>query len=271
MPLAIVDTHAHLDMKDFDNDRGEVIARAEQAGVFRILTVGTGMPASEEAVAIADKHPSVYAAVGIHPHDALGVSKTDIDRLKELSKHPKVLALGEMGLDFYRMYSPRDAQGQVLQWQLELAIELRLPVIIHARQSAREMMHVLSEWMKQRGDISGKAPGVIHCFGNNIQSLIDELKIAQHYLGLGFYLAFGGYVSYAGSKAPELLKALPADRLLLETDCPFLPPQQYRKQRRNEPAYVTVTLQVMAEARGVTIEEMARQTTENANKLFKFQ
>jgi TatD DNase family protein len=257
-------------MHDFDDDRDEVVARAVQAGVSRIITVGTNVASSKQAIALAEKCPQVYAAVGIHPHDALNVTQADITRIAELAKHSKVVALGEMGLDFYRLYSPKDSQFQVLQWQLELATDLGLPVIIHARQATKEMMYVLSEWVKQRGDIPEKPPGVIHCFGYNIQSISDDIKTARHYLGLGFYLAFGGYVSYPRSNAPAVIKELPTDRLLVETDCPFLPPQQYRG-KRNEPSYTPIAVKVMADAVGVSIEAMAKLTTENAGRLFKFQ
>ncbi|MDD5288916.1 MAG: TatD family hydrolase, partial [Dehalococcoidales bacterium] len=225
LKLSIIDTHAHLEMKDFAGDRDEVVIRAADAGVNRIITVGTSVKSSEEAIALAGKYPQVFAAVGIHPHDAGNVQKADIDRIAELAKHPRVVALGEMGLDFYRNYAPRDRQFQALKWQLELASELSLPVIIHTRQAAKEMIEILSDWTKNS---HAKIPGVIHCFSENARA-------AQKFLEMGFYLAFGGYISYPNSLIPEVIKTIPQDRMVVETDCPFLPPQRFRG-KRNEPA-----------------------------------
>jgi TatD DNase family protein len=258
--LSIVDTHAHLDMKDFDADREAVIARAIEAGVNTILTVGTDVKSSEKAIALAEKHPQIYAAVGIHPHESTNVQKADIARIAELAKRPRVVALGEMGLDFYRNYAPRDKQFQALKWQLELAGKLSLPVIIHARQAVKEMIEILSDWIKNS---HAEPPGVIHCFSENAPT-------ARKYLEMGFYLAFGGYISYPKSHAPEVIKTIPQDRLLVETDCPYLSPQKYRG-RRNEPAYTVITVEAMAEILGMSAEAVARQTTENAKQLFKFQ
>jgi TatD DNase family protein len=256
--ISIIDTHAHLDMTDFAVDCDAVIARAVEAGVNKIITAGTSVKSSEKTITLAENYPQVFAAVGIHPHEAANVQKTDITRLAGLAKYSKVVALGEMGLDFYRNYTPQDSQYETLKWQLELAGELRLPVIIHARQSTKEMLEILSEWVKRSHAVS---PGVIHCFQG-------DTSAARTYLEMGFYLAFGGYIGYPNSRLAEIIKTIPEDRLLVETDAPYLPPQKFRGQR-NEPAYIRFTLEKMAEIRGTTAEEVGKQTTENAMRLFK--
>jgi len=246
-------------MVDFTGDCDDVIARAVEAGVDKIVTAGTSVKSSEKAIALAEKYARVFAAVGIHPHEAADIQKADITIIAGLAKHPRVVALGEMGLDFYRNYTPQDSQYQTLKWQLELASELRLPVIIHARQSTKEMLEILSDWVKQP---HAKPPGVIHCFQ-------DSIPAAKTYLEMGFYLAFGGYISYPNSRLAEVIKTIPEDRLLVETDAPYLPPQKNRG-KRNEPAYITLTVENLAEILGTSAEKVARQTTENANKLFRF-
>lgn len=257
--LSVIDTHAHLDMKDFATDYDAVVARAIDAGVSKILTVGTDVKSSAKAIELSQKHPQIFAAVGIHPHDAANIQKTDINRIAEMVKSPKVVALGEMGLDFYRNYSPREAQLQVLKWQLELAAEVSLPVVIHDRQAASGVQKILAEWVKL---IHPQCPGVIHCFSGDKQT-------AGRYLDMGFYLAFGGYISYPNSRAPEVIKTVPQDRLLVETDCPFLPPQAYRG-KRNEPTYIILTVETLGGILGKSAEAVASQTTENAERVFKF-
>ena len=257
--ISIIDTHAHLDVTDFTNDCDAVIKRAIEAGVNRIITAGTSVQSSEKAVALAEKYPQVFAAAGIHPHEATAVQKADITQIAELAKRPRVVALGEMGLDFYRNYAPRDKQFQTLKWQLELASELCLPVIIHARQATKEMIEVLNDWVKKS---RAEPPGVIHCFQENTPA-------AKAYLEMGFFLAFGGYIGYPNSHLAEVIKTVPENRLLVETDSPYLPPQKYRG-KRNEPSYITITVETLAGVLGTSAEKVARQTTENANKLFRF-
>jgi TatD DNase family protein len=193
---SIIDTHAHLDMKDFASDCDTVVARATDAGIGKILTVGTDVKSSEKAIALAGKYPQIFAAVGIHPHDAGNVRKSDIVQIAELAKSSKVVAFGEMGLDFYRNYSPKEAQLQALKWQLELVAAISLPVIIHDRQATKEMLAVLSDWVKLTHP---QQPGVIHCFSGDKQT-------AKKYLEMGFYLAFGGYISYPNSSVPTAAK-----------------------------------------------------------------
>lgn len=255
----IIDTHAHLDMEEFADDLEAIISRANDAGVGKIITVGISVKSSERAIVLAEKYSGVFASVGIHPHDAGNVNKEDIDRIAELAKNPKVVALGEMGLDFYRNYSSREAQVQSLKWQLELVSEVSLPVIIHDRQATTEMLEILGRWVKEKHITK---PGVIHCFSSDSQT-------AKKYIEMGFYLALGGYISYPKSLMPEVIQTIPLDRMLVETDCPFLPPQKYRG-KRNEPSYVKITVEVLAGILGKSVEEISRQTTENAKRLFKF-
>jgi len=200
--------------------------------------------------------------VGIHPHEASTVKKSDITELAKMAGHHRVVALGEIGLDFYRNYAPRAAQLEALQWQLELAVRTKLPVIIHSRQAEKEMLEVLKNWKTWFRDPHGERKGVIHCFsGDN--------STAKEYLDMGFYLALGAYIGYPNSvNAFNVIRGIPADRLLVETDCPFLSPQDYRR-KRNEPSMITYTVEALASIREVSFETIARETTQNARRLFK--
>lgn len=259
--LSIVDTHAHLDMKEFDKDREEVIARALKASVTTIITVGIDLESSKKAIGLAESHPQILAAVGIHPNDSSSVKKEDIVKLAEMAKHPKVVAIGETGLDFYRNYSPHEKQIEVLKWQLDLAVELNLPIIIHCRQAEKAMLNLLRDWTLNNKGQPEKGRGVIHCFNG-------DSNAARQYLDMGFYISLGGYIGYPASKnTHSVIKFIPPDRLLVETDCPFLPPQAYRG-KRNEPAYVAITAGVLAQIRGMPLETVARETTQNALRLF---
>jgi TatD DNase family protein len=258
--LPLVDTHAHLDMRHFNKDRNEVIARALNAGVIKIVTVGADLESSQQAIKLAENHAQIYATVGFHPHEANRVKETDITRLAELARHPKVVAIGEIGLDFYRNLSPREIQFQALRWQLELAVTVDLPVIIHSRQAEKEMLAVLGDWSSHKGQKRNPI-GVIHCFNGNRDT-------ARKYLNMGFYISLGAYISYPSSTYMlDAIRGIPQDRLAVETDCPFLPPQSLRG-KRNEPAYVRFTVDKLAEIRGASVEAIARQTTENAHRLF---
>jgi TatD DNase family protein len=252
--------HAHLDGEEFDADRDVVITRAVEAGVKRIITCGTSLESSEKAIALAEKYPQVYGAVGIHPHEIADVKKDDISKIAELAKHLKVVALGEMGLDFHRSVVHKEEQVQVLKWQLELASELKLPVIIHNRQATDEVIEILDEWTRKS---HVESPGVIHCFQ-------ESMPVAKTFLEMGFYLSLGGYISYPSSHLSMVINSIPKNRLLVETDCPYLPPQKYRG-KRNEPAYITLTVETLAGILGMSVEMVANLTTENAGRLFKFQ
>jgi TatD DNase family protein len=259
--LSIFDNHAHLDMKEFDEDREEVIARALKASVTTIITVGIDVESSKKAIGLAEKYPQIMAAVGIHPNDSSSIKKEDIVKLAEIAKHSKVVAIGEIGLDFYREHSPHDKQIEVLNWQLDLANELNLPVIIHCRQAEKDMLKLLRDWTLNNKRQPEQSRGVIHCFSG-------DANAARQYLDMGFYISLGGYIGYPASRnSQSVIKGIPLDRLLLETDCPFLPPQAYRG-KRNEPAYVAITAGVLANIRQVPLETVARETTQNALRLF---
>jgi TatD DNase family protein len=261
MTISIVDTHAHLDMAPFNTDREDVISRAKSAGVSTIITVGVDLDSSRQAIKLADSYSGVWATTGFHPHEASRVNKEQITELAKIADHPRVVAIGEIGLDFYRNRSPKEAQFQALKWQLELADRVSLPVIIHSRQADREMQTTLHHWLSSRKVEDQRPVGVIHCFNN-------DLDIAREYIDMGFYIAFGAYIGYPASQhLRTVISKIPSDRLLLETDCPFLPPQQHRG-KRNEPSYLPLTLGVVVEARKTSPDQVALETKQNAYKLF---
>lgn len=261
MNVLLIDTHAHLDMSAFDEDREETIVRALNAGVGNIITVGTDLESSQKAVELSKRYAGIFAAVGIHPHEAAAIEKSDIARLCEIAGHPKVVAIGETGLDFYRDYSPKEAQIQALKWQLALSAELELPVIIHCRQAEADMLNLLSSCISDYGGVDKQYKGVIHCFSSDINT-------AKEYLNMGFYLALGAYIGYPKSAVThDTIRSITGDSLLVETDCPFLPPQSYRG-KRNEPSYLPLTVKALAAIRGESYENVARMTTQNAQRLF---
>lgn len=254
-----VDSHAHIDGEEFEADRDEVVARAREAGVRAILNVGTGDPHAgnfERAVALAERYEGVYAAAGVHPHDAKSYDGAAERLLLELVRGGRVVAVGEMGLDYHYDNSPRDVQREVFARQLALARAEGLPVIIHSRDADEETLEIL------RAEYSGAARGgVMHCFGGGP-------ALAEGALRLGLYISFAGNVTFKKADAlREVALGVPADRLLVETDCPYLAPVP-RRGRRNEPAYVVETARFLAELRGVSPEELGRATSENFTRLF---
>jgi TatD DNase family protein len=261
LTLKIIDTHAHLDMPHFDADREDMIQRAHDAGVYLINTIGIDVESSRKAIELAEQHSGIVASVGIHPQEAGKVTKEDIDKLKEFARHPKVVAIGELGLDYYHDKTFRDSQIKVLEWELKLAENVHLPIIIHCREAQASLMPVMEEWCNSYKIPKGRARGVLHCFGSDIQT-------AEWYIERGFYISIGAYVGYPSSiQLRETLKSVPVDRLVVETDCPFLPPQKNRG-KRNEPAYTPITVGVLADIKQMTVEEMAERTTNNAMALF---
>jgi len=258
--IRFIDTHAHLNVSEFDNDREVVIERAKSVGVNTIITIGTDLESSLEAVKIASDHEGIYAAVGFDPHIANSIKKDDITKLIELSKNSRVKAIGEIGLDYYHEYSSSEAQLHVLIWQLQIATECRLPVIIHSRNADKEMPVVLRQWLGNSENLKLPAPGVIHCFNGGID-------IVKQYLEMGFYIAFGAYIGYPSSRLEDTIRYIPVDRLLVETDCPFLPPQSLRG-KRNEPSYIPQIVDRLAVIRGESPETVAQYTTENACRFF---
>ena len=258
----LVDTHAHLDFSKFDGDRPAVLARAWAAGVEAIVTIGVDLPSSERAVAMAEAHDSVYATVGMHPHHAKKLDGEVLARFRELGCHEKVVAVGEIGLDFYRDLSPREVQRRAFQAQLAWAARQGKPVVIHDRDAHDEIMEVLDDWAaEQRGSPLDGRLGVLHTFSG-------DLAMAERALELGFYLSVAGPVTYPDAgQLREVVRALPLDRLLVETDCPFLAPHPHRGQR-NEPAYVRLVAERVAALKNVALDEVAETTTANARRLF---
>lgn len=257
-----VDSHAHLDGEEFAEDRDEVIERARSAGVSAILNVGTGDPHSgalQRAIALAEQYPDIYAAVGTHPHDARLFDAAAEELLVTLAANPRVIAWGEIGLDFHYDNSPRDVQMRVFARQLEIARELRLPVIIHTRQAETETIDILrDQWA------GTDLPGIMHCFSGS-------LSLAERALALDFYISFSGIVTF--KKAEDLravAREVPLERLLIETDCPFLAPIPYRG-KRNEPAYVAEVARTLTSIHDTTVEEIGRITKANFARIFGLQ
>ena len=257
MRVMLIDTHAHLDFSQFDADRQEVITRAQEAGVGIIVNAGAGLEASRAGVALAETYPQIYAAVGVHPHEAKTLNDGILIELRNLAQHPKVVAIGEIGLDYYRDRSPRPVQRQAFQQQLALAKELGKPIIIHDREAHKDVMNLLRQWVQD-----GRQPaGVMHCFSG-------DLAMAREVIEMGFYVSIPGPVTFTNARRlPELVRALPLERLLIETDCPYLTPHPYRG-KRNEPAYVRLVAEAIARIRGIPLEQVARITTANAQALF---
>ncbi|HLF00820.1 MAG TPA: TatD family hydrolase [Anaerolineales bacterium] len=253
----LADTHCHLDLEQFDSDREAVIERARGAGVMRIMNPGIDLESSRRAVVLADRYREVYAAVGFHPHDAGKLSDADLSELRRLAQHPKVKAIGEIGLDYYRNLSPREAQQQAFRKQLALAEELNLPVIIHCREAQTEVMAVLKEWAS---GFAG-ARGVLHSYSGDRAQLGAVMEI-------GFHIGLTGPITFP--KATEMravAASAPLEKILTETDAPYLTPAPHRG-RRNEPAHVIHVAEKIAEVRGLTLDEVGKQTQANADLLF---
>ena len=250
----LIDSHAHIQLDKFDADRGAVLERAQEAGVHAIMVIGFDLETSRGAIALAEKYNQVYATIGMHPHDAKDLHDETIHIFHELAAHPKVVALGEMGLDYYRDLSPRPIQKGAFERQLDLAEELNLPIVIHNREAYHDILPIL-------GARRGRVRGVMHCFSGDVE-------IMHQSLALGFHIGIGGPVTYRKSDAlQEVAQKTPADALLVETDCPWLAPQ-FRRGKRNEPAYVRATAEKIAELRGISLEEIGEITTRNFEGLF---
>lgn len=256
--MYLIDSHCHLDFPQFDGDREAVVQRAREAGVQTIINPGADLESSRRAVALAERYPEVYAAVGVHPHDAKTVTDEVLAELRALARHPKVVAIGEIGLDFYRDLSPRDIQRWAFRQQLALAAELGLPVIVHSREAHDDVMAILTE---KRGAQTANPWGVLHAFSG-------DRTMAERARELGFYLGIAGPVTFRNAhRLQGLVRELPLEALLLETDAPYLTPHPYRG-KRNEPARVALVAEAVAELRGVTATAVAQQTAANAQRLF---
>jgi TatD DNase family protein len=256
-----IDSHAHLDVPAYDADRADVIARAIEAGVTTMLEIAgsdVGKGSLPAGLRLAEEYPFIYAAVGLHPHEASLYDATLEAQLIAASEHPKVIGWGEIGLDYHYDHSPREAQRRVFARQLEIALELKLPVIIHTREAEADTIALLREHCEQGGS---EFSGVIHCF-------TGTQRLADAALEMGFLLSFSGVVTF--KKADELravARQTPLEKLLIETDCPYLAPMPYRG-KRNEPAFVIETAKLLAELHGMSVTEMARVTSDNFRRLF---
>ncbi len=252
----LVDSHCHLDFPDFASELDAVVARARAAGIARVVTISTRVRKHAKLLAIAERFPEVFCSVGTHPHDADQELDIDAKALVALTKHPKVVAIGEAGLDYHYDNSPRAAQAQGLRQHIAAARETGLPLVIHSRECDVDMARILEEESGQ-----GNFPAVLHCFTGG-------RDLAMRAIALGHYVSFTGILTFKNSQGlRDIAAELPADRILVETDAPYLAPMPYRG-KRNEPAYVVETAKVLAETRGVLPKEIARQTTENFFRLF---
>lgn len=252
--MPIFDTHAHYDSSAFRADREAVLAALPEAGVALVVDPGCDLPTSRAALALAEQFPHVYAAVGIHPEDCAGYTDADLDALRQLCRHEKAVAIGEIGLDYYWAENPpREFQQQVFRRQLELALELDMPVIIHDREAHGDCLAIVKEYPGLRG--------VFHCFSGSPEMAAELLK-------RGWYLGFDGPITYKNAKrAPEVAAITPLDRILVETDSPYLTPVPFRG-KRNDSRYLPYVLEKLAEWKGVTTEEMTDITFANGKRLF---
>ncbi len=250
------DTHAHLDLEPLCDAEGEVVRRAREAGVSRIVTIGIDPESSEKAIAIAHRHSGVYAAVGLHPHDASGCSETLLARLETLSRCDKVVGIGETGLDFHRDRSPRDAQRNAFREQIRLSRRRNLPIIVHDRDAHDEILALLAE------EKASEVGGIIHCFSG-------DFDMARRAIGMNFLVSIPGAITYKGSGTQvEAVRKIPLEKLMIETDSPFLAPIPHRG-KANEPAYVPLVAGKIAEIKGISAEDVGRVTTLNALRIFR--
>ena len=252
----LVDSHCHLDFPDFAAELDAVVARARAPGIGRMVTISTRVKRHAQILAIAERFPEVFCSVGTHPNHAHEEPDTDAKALIAIAKHPKVVAIGEAGLDYFRNTSPREAQAGGLRQHIAAARETGLPLVIHSRDCDADMAHILK-------DESGKGafPAILHCFTGSRDLAFTAIE-------LGHYVSFTGILTFKNSEALRSIAAdLPADRIMVETDAPYLAPLPYRG-KRNEPAYMVETAKVLADARGVLPDEIARQTTDNFFRLF---
>lgn len=249
----LFDTHAHLDDERFDEDRDSLIRILNAMGVSYVTNVGSNMQSSKNSLELAEKYDFIYATVGVHPHSAKDMTENDLIQLAKWVTNKKVVAIGEIGLDYYYDYSPRELQQEWFRRQLELAQSLDFPVCIHDRDAHSDCLNILSEY---------NVKGIFHCFSGSVE-------MARQVLNMGFYLSFGGPLTYKNArKTVEAAEYAPFDRILIETDCPYLSPDGHRGERNN-PAYVRITAQKLADIKGVSLEEIAEITTDNAKKVYR--
>lgn len=251
----LFDTHAHLNAEQYDEDLQEVIERAQEAGVSKMVVVGFDRPTIAKAMELAEEFEFIYACVGWHPVDAIDMTDADLAWIEELAQHPKVVAIGEMGLDYHWDKSPKDIQKEVFRKQIRLAKKVKLPIVIHNREATADIIEILKE------EGAEEVGGIMHCFSGSPE-------VAKECVKMNFYISLGGPVTFKNAKKPkEVAAEIPLDKLLIETDCPYLAPHPYRG-KRNEPSYVKLVAEEIAEIKGISLEEVAEVTTRNAKKLF---
>ncbi|NOU76590.1 YchF/TatD family DNA exonuclease [Paenibacillus sp. LMG 31458] len=250
----LTDSHTHLNAEQFNEDQDEVIQRALDAGVTRIVNVGFNRETIPSSIALAERYDFIYSTVGWHPVDAIDMMPGDLEWIEELCKHEKVVAIGEIGLDYYWDKSPKDIQQRVFREQIRLARKLEMPIVIHNRDAHQDILHILKE------EKAEEVGGIMHCFSGSWET-------AKQCLDMNFHISFGGPVTFKNAKQPkEVLAQVPLDRLLIETDAPYLTPHPFRG-KRNETGYVRLVAETAAEIRGMTLEEIAEITTNNAIRL----
>lgn len=262
----LVDTHCHLNFNSFDNDRDAVLERAENAGIVRILNPGIDIASSREVEALAEKYPILHAAVGVHPNAALCWNPNTARELEELVEHPKVVAVGEIGLDYYRDRAPRELQRKIFMDQLSIAADRGLPVVIHNRDATADVLDILADWTSGLTGLNldlAKYPGVLHSFSSDNASAMKAITY-------GFSIGFTGPLTYKkADELREVASSIPIDNILIETDAPFLAPQPKRGSR-NEPSYVKFVAEKLAELRQLSIESIMQVTYDNAIKILKW-
>ena len=262
--LGLVDTHCHLNFSQFEQDLADVIERAIDSGIEKILVPGSDLPSSIRAVELADKYEHIYAAVGFHPHYASDWTDESGDKLIELATHNKVVAIGEIGLDYYRNISPVEKQKRAFHAQLGIAEKLMLPIIIHNRESTDDMMSIINEWyksLKENSNPLADRPGAFHSFNQTIE-------LANTLIAKQFSLGISGTITYPNAgELQQVVKSLPLDYLLLETDAPYLAPQTHRG-KRNEPAFIESVAQNIAFLHNISVDNVAQVTNSNAERIF---
>ncbi|MBK5444308.1 MULTISPECIES: TatD family hydrolase [unclassified Peribacillus] len=251
----LFDTHVHVNAEQFNEDLEDVIERAQEAGVNNMVVVGFDRPTITRAMELIETYDFMYAAVGWHPVDAIDMTEEDLKWIEDLSSHPKVVAIGEMGLDYHWDKSPKAIQMEVFRKQIRLAKKVGLPIIIHNREATADIVNILKE------EEASEVGGIMHCFSGSAET-------AMECIDMNFYISLGGPVTFKNAKKPkEVAAAVPLDRLLIETDCPYLAPHPYRG-KRNEPSYVKLVAEQIAEIKQLSVEEVSQATTDNAKKLF---
>lgn len=249
------DTHAHLNAEQYNDDLQEVIDRALTEGISKMVVVGFDRPTIKKAMELAEKYEFIYASIGWHPVDAIDMTDEDLLWIEELASHPKVVALGEMGLDYYWDKSPKEIQKEVFRKQIQLAKKVKLPIVIHNRDATADIVEILRE------EGAKEVGGIMHCFSGSPE-------VAKECVEMNFYISLGGPVTFKNARKPkEVAEIIPLEKLLIETDCPYLAPHPYRG-KRNEPSYVKLVAEQIAEIKQLPVEEVARATMENAKKLF---